>query len=363
MVMLMAAALTFLAIHLVVSGTRLRDGIVGAIGEGPYLGLYALTSLVVLIWLAISYNAASMSSENRVLYDLGRGVRDSGVLIIAVAFLLGVQGLLMPNPTSVRHGAAAAKEANIKGVLRITRHPFLWGVVIWSAFHMAANGDLASVIFFGTFFVVALLGTFSIDAKRKLVDEVQTKANAIVHVLDDVRVAVEDQRRMATAARGLAEVAIRYGVPVGFGVLTVDTMQQAVQKWWGGSFDVLVRVGDQAEPVAMAAFRGDRRAAGEDIRARDVAATNAIADLLDVSRRAVQKWVQRYNQSGVEGLRRRPGQGRHEKLSLEEKDRLCARLDAGPCEDDEVCTLRAKDVQQIVNDLIRRDIDLIKSVG
>jgi len=165
--MLVAAGIAFLAIHLLISGTQVRDGIVSAIGEGPYLGLFALASLVTLVWLAISYNAASMSSENRVLYDLGRGVRDSGVLIIAVAFLLGVQGLLMPNPTSVRHGAAAAKEANIRGVLRITRHPFLWGVVIWSAFHLAANGDLASVIFFGTFFVVAFLGTFSIDAKRK----------------------------------------------------------------------------------------------------------------------------------------------------------------------------------------------------
>ncbi len=167
MVMLAAAAIVFLAIHLLVSGTRLRDGIVASIGERVYLGLYALASLVVLVWLAISYNAASMSSENRLLYDLGRGVRDSGVLIIAVAFLLGVQGLVMPNPTSIRYGAAAAKEANIKGVLRITRHPFLWGVIIWSAFHVAANGDLASVIFFGTFLAVAFFGTFSIDAKRR----------------------------------------------------------------------------------------------------------------------------------------------------------------------------------------------------
>ena len=31
----------------------------------------------------------------------------------------------------------------------------------------------------------------AIDAKRKLVDEVETKANAIVHVLDDVRINLE----------------------------------------------------------------------------------------------------------------------------------------------------------------------------
>jgi uncharacterized membrane protein len=167
MVMLVAAGIAFLAIHLVISGTRVRDGIVNAIGEGPYLGLFSLASLATIAWLVISYNAAELSPANRMLYDLGRGVRDMGILVIAVAFLLGLQGLLMPNPTSVQQGAAAAKEANIKGVLRITRHPFLWGVVIWSAFHVLANGDLASVIFFGTFLAVAFFGTFSIDAKRK----------------------------------------------------------------------------------------------------------------------------------------------------------------------------------------------------
>jgi uncharacterized membrane protein len=43
----------------------------------------------------------------------------------------------------------------------------LWGVTIWSALHLAANGDEASVIFFGTFLVLAFFGTFSIDAKRR----------------------------------------------------------------------------------------------------------------------------------------------------------------------------------------------------
>jgi len=167
MSMLMIAGVTFIAIHLLISGTRFRDRITGAIGEGPYLGLFALASLATIVWLVISYNAAAASSENRILYDLGRGVRDLGIPLIAIAFLLGVQGLLIPNPTSVRYGAAEPKEATVKGVLRITRHPFLWGVIIWSAFHVMANGDLASVLFFGTFLAVAFLGTFSIDAKRE----------------------------------------------------------------------------------------------------------------------------------------------------------------------------------------------------
>jgi uncharacterized membrane protein len=167
MSMLIAAALAFLAIHFVISGTRLRDSITGAIGEGPHMGLFALASVATLVWLAMSYNAAEASAGNRTLYDFGVGVKHAAIPIVALAFLLGVQGLFAKNPTRVGMEAAVAKEGTIRGVLRITRHPFLWGVVIWSAFHLAANGDRASVIFFGTFFVLALFGTISIDAKRK----------------------------------------------------------------------------------------------------------------------------------------------------------------------------------------------------
>jgi len=73
-----------------------------------------------------------------------------------------------------------------------------------------------------------------------------------------------------------------------------------------------------------------------------------IAGVLGASRRPVQTWVRRYNQSGVDGLRRRPGQGRREKLSLDQRVRLCARIEAAPHEDDEVCTLRGKDIQRIL---------------
>jgi uncharacterized membrane protein len=164
--MLIAAAAVFLAIHLLIAGTRVRDGITGAIGEGPYLGLFSLASLGAIVWLAIAYKAAQRG-EDPLLYDLGPGVKHLGIPVVALAFLLGVQGLFMPNPTSLRQEGSAANPDTIRGVLRITRHPFLWGVAIWSAFHLSANGDEASVIFFGTFFVLSILGTFSIDAKRR----------------------------------------------------------------------------------------------------------------------------------------------------------------------------------------------------
>lgn len=166
MTMLIAAALAFLALHVIVSGTPLRDTITGAIGERPYLGLFSLASIGLIVWLVMDYNTAHASAENRMLYDLGH-IRDLGIIVVALAFLLGVQGLLLANPTSMQQEGAVSREGTIRGVLRITRHPFLWGVILWSGFHLLANGDLASVIFFGAFFVLALVGTFLIDAKRK----------------------------------------------------------------------------------------------------------------------------------------------------------------------------------------------------
>jgi 6,7-dimethyl-8-ribityllumazine synthase len=50
------------------------------------------------------------------------------------------------------------------------------------------------------------------------------------------------------AARGLGEVALRHGVPVGFGVLTVDTMQQAVDRAGGSA-------GNKGEEAAAAALQ------------------------------------------------------------------------------------------------------------
>lgn len=167
MTMLLTAAAVFLSLHLFVSGTRLRDGIVAVIGEPAYLGLFSLASLAAIVWLVMAFNAAQASVDNQVLYTPWIGVRHLAIPAVALAFLFAVPGLLLPNPTSLKQEGAAAKADTVKGILRVTRHPFLWGVAIWAAFHVSANGDAAAVIFFGTFLLLSVSGTFSIDAKRR----------------------------------------------------------------------------------------------------------------------------------------------------------------------------------------------------
>lgn len=165
MAMLAAAAVFFLALHLLVAGTTLRDRAVRAIGERLYLGMFSLASLGGIIWLAVSYNAASAEGSVE-LWNLGPGAAHLGTIVVGLAFLLGVSGLLTPSPTAAGMESRAADPNTVRGVLRITRHPFLWAVALWSAFHLAANGDAASTVFFATFLVLAVAGTYSIDAKR-----------------------------------------------------------------------------------------------------------------------------------------------------------------------------------------------------
>jgi uncharacterized membrane protein len=161
---LLAAAAFFLAIHLLVSGTRVRDALTGRIGQGPYMGLFSLSSVAGLVWLGFAFAAARGQPA---YWDLTPLTRQIQLGLQLLAMLLIVPGLTTPNPTSVRQEGALDRADVVKGMLRITRHPFLWGVAIWAFGHLLVNGDRASIVLFGALLILAISGTSSIDAKRR----------------------------------------------------------------------------------------------------------------------------------------------------------------------------------------------------
>lgn len=165
MTALIAAAVFFVLLHLLVSGTVLRGAIVTMIGEGPFMGLFSLASVAGLVWLGWAYGQARGTGP--VYWDLGPAANHAAVGLVLLAMLFVVPGLATPNPTSVKQEGALDKPHAITGMLRITRHPFLWGVAIWAFAHLLANGDLPGIILFGSMLALALFGTASIDAKRK----------------------------------------------------------------------------------------------------------------------------------------------------------------------------------------------------
>ena len=147
---LVVAAAAFLATHFVTS-TRLRPRLVGAMGEWPYRGLYSLVALVTLGWMIWAYAAAPREL-------LWTGIRHIPYWAMPVAFVLIACGYWR-NPTMVGADRLLQSTDPARGIIRITRHPIMWGIMLWAAAHILARGDMKSLVFFGAFLVLAVVGT------------------------------------------------------------------------------------------------------------------------------------------------------------------------------------------------------------
>ena len=84
--------------------------------------------------------------------------------------------------------------------------------------------------------------------------------------------------------------------------------------------------------------------------ALDGLSADEIAVQVKSSRRRVQDWIGRWNRDGLAGLEDRPGRGAKLPLDAAQQAELKRRLDAGPQEQDDGCTLRGEDVQRILRE-------------
>ncbi|HUR41785.1 MAG TPA: NnrU family protein [Verrucomicrobiae bacterium] len=155
------AALVFAVMHLFISGTTLRDVLIARLGANVYRAAFSIASIAALWWLIQAWVGMRTPQVTALV-----GVRALAALLMLVAFALVVLGLTTPGPTSVGGERLLDQDDNARGVHRITRHPFLWGVALWAAVHLVFNPEPANLLFFGCFLVVAGYGTFSIDGKR-----------------------------------------------------------------------------------------------------------------------------------------------------------------------------------------------------
>jgi uncharacterized membrane protein len=160
---LLAAAAFFLVIHFGVSGTRLRDRLVGIVGDRAFRGLFALTSLIGLIWMARAYSHA----PHVVLWGQLLALKEIAYPLVLIAFAFIVIGVATPSPTTAGMESQLTRDVQVRGMTRITRHPFLWGTALWALVHFVINGDAASSILFGSLLLLAVGGTATIDAKRR----------------------------------------------------------------------------------------------------------------------------------------------------------------------------------------------------
>jgi len=161
-VSLIFAALVWVGVHIGVAGTAVRGAIVRAIGEGPFRGLFVLTSFALIFWMARAYHFAGAV---QVLWASPHWLNVLLMLLMFPALLLFVGSVTVRNPTSVAGASALAAENPARGILRVTRHPMLWAFALWAAIHTIILGTLGALVFFGAFLITALAGMPSLDAK------------------------------------------------------------------------------------------------------------------------------------------------------------------------------------------------------
>jgi transposase len=74
----------------------------------------------------------------------------------------------------------------------------------------------------------------------------------------------------------------------------------------------------------------------------------AVAMAVGLSRRICQRWARRYNEHGLPGLDDQRGREPRSPLTPEQEAEVRRRIEAGPTEQDAVCSLRGKDLQRIL---------------
>lgn len=149
----------FVVTHLGMSHGSIREALVAKLGRWPFRGVYSLVSFLTL------GPAAVMWWGNRhlgpVLWQLDPWVeRGIALVLMLLAAELLVLMLGDPSPASMIPG-----NTEPRGVLRITRHPMNMGIALFAVAHLAANGALGDVFFFGSLAVVGLIGPFHMDAR------------------------------------------------------------------------------------------------------------------------------------------------------------------------------------------------------
>ena len=155
----------FVAQHLGVTSSGLRDWLVRAIGERAYVGVYSVVSIVVFVLLVRAYNAAVPTS---LLWPTNDVLRLVPLVLMPLALLLVIGGLLTRNPTSLGVVLEDGAEVPVAGVMRITRHPVQCGILIWSLSHLLANGDWPSLLFFGSLALTSGYGMLLIDKRKQV---------------------------------------------------------------------------------------------------------------------------------------------------------------------------------------------------
>ena len=145
LVMILGLAL-FLGVHTITTQRGLRARAIVSLGEGGYKIGYALASiagLALIVWGFAEYRATGWID---VWYPL------TALKHVTLALMLPAVILVVASYIRGR-------------IYTMLKHPMLAGVKLWAVAHLLANGDLGSIILFGSFLGWAVFDRISLKRR------------------------------------------------------------------------------------------------------------------------------------------------------------------------------------------------------
>jgi uncharacterized membrane protein len=135
MTLLIIGIAVFLGMHLVPAFQPVRQRLIDALGDSGYRLLFSIVSLLGLVLIVWGFARAPVVQ----LWSPPHWTRYVAMVLMLPVFVLII---------------AAYVPGEIKARLK---HPFLIAIKTWALAHLIANGDLASVILFGSFLAFAVV--------------------------------------------------------------------------------------------------------------------------------------------------------------------------------------------------------------
>jgi len=133
----------FFAAHIFTTRRESRAKLIAGIGEGSYKIIYSLVSLAglaLIVWGFAHYRATGWID----VWYPPKALKHITVALMLPAVILVVASY-------------------IRGRIYTTlKHPMLAGIKLWAAAHLLANGDLGSIILFGSFLGWAIFDRVSL---------------------------------------------------------------------------------------------------------------------------------------------------------------------------------------------------------
>jgi uncharacterized membrane protein len=155
----LVALTVFLVAHLAPAAPGVRPALIAVLGRATYLAGYSAISLLLLAWIVV----AARNAEVVTLWDPARWQWVTPFVLMPFSLFLIVAGLMSPNPLSI----SLRQGEGVPEIARITRHPVLWGFILWAASHVPANGSLVPVILFVSMALFSTAGFLLLDRKAR----------------------------------------------------------------------------------------------------------------------------------------------------------------------------------------------------